>query len=261
MRLRKAQLLSAIFQVTVLTLIPVSVVFAQNGSEPPKPSLIVVSAINVKPHLTGEFEELFKGKIMPAFKKGGAPTISMWRTAFGDPMRYYLVVSLPSFAALDGPSPLVRGLGEETPTVLKGFSSLIDGVESKIFVERPDLSHFGKLEGDPGIAALVEISVSYRKDEAFEKFMEQEYLPAIAKSDVPGIWTSKLVFGGSVGKYALVVVEKNFAGLEKGPPIRRALDAEQEARMFEKLPSGTIKDLSVTLIRYMPALSYGATDQ
>lgn len=234
---------------------------AQDGSKAPERNLLIVSTVSVKPHKMQAFEEMMQTTIVPAFKKGGATEYAVWKTSFGNVMQYHLVTPLPGFKALDGPSPVVKGLGDEAASVFGKLGEMVDAVESKIYTERPDLSHFGKMEGAPGIAVLVGVKINAGKERGFEEFIRSQYLPILKKTDVPGVWTSKLAFGGDPGEYVMVQVETNFAALEKGPPVSRVMTPEEAAKMFDKLPPGTVKEVSVSLARYVPELSYTAAAQ
>lgn len=231
-------------------------IFAQDAG--PGPGMLVVTEIKVNPGMEQAFEEMVKAKITPAAKRGGATDFTMWKASFGPGMTYYAVVSLPSFAALDGPNPIARGLGDEGPEVFRKMSPMLADVSSAIYREQPKLSHTGKMTGPPNVAVLIGITVDPDMDNEFEAFVEKEVIPVMRKTDVAGFWTSRLVFGGNTNEYVIVELQPNFAALDKGPPFLQVMKPEEVEKMFDKLPKGTVETVRVDLMKYLPELSFTA---
>lgn len=246
------------FAVIAAVLLSASAAVAQDAEKMPKREMFVVTTLEVKSGMGPQFEEMMKTKITPAFKKGGAASVSVWQTRFGNTMEYHVVAPLPNFAALDGPSPVIRGLGDEAQSVFEKISPMIKAVTSKIYVERPDLSHFGQMEGAPNVAVLIQININGEKEKEFESFVKNEYMAAMKKTTAPGVWTSKVAFGGDADEYVMVEPHKNFAALDKGPPIAQVMSPAEIEAMFKKIPSGAVEDVRVTLMSYKPDLSYSA---
>jgi hypothetical protein len=74
--------------------------------------------------------------------------------------------------------------------------------------------------------------------------MLNEFMPAFKKSDAKGLLVHQTVFGGDPHEYVLLVPIDNFADLDKGHPVARAIGMDAWRAMRDKMP-GMVTDVSV----------------
>lgn len=243
---------------TVLLFFALAVVELVRGQTATAPSRIAITIVSVKPDMVPDFENMIKSEYNPAIAKGGAKWSDVWQTAaFGKSFDYIFVAPIDNFAQYDGQSPLMKGLGKEgfAAWVAKA-SKMINGVETKVYTVREDMSYNTKMTAPPKMAVVSFVSVAPGRTAEVENFIKNDLLPVVQKSDVRGYWVHSLAFGGDVNEYLTVTLHENFAELEKGPPQRRVLGQEGAAKLMQKLPAGAIVHQERILARFNPDLSY-----
>ena len=81
--------------------------------------LLVLTVNHVAPGRAGDYLGLLQGDILAANKKGMAKRYLVSRVTFGgDPNEFRMASFEDKFAALDGDSPVVRGIGQDAATKL-----------------------------------------------------------------------------------------------------------------------------------------------
>jgi hypothetical protein len=77
------------------------------------PPMITITWMHSQSGKGGEFQALAKSDLLPLMKKAGMKFFFVAQTVFGGPSsNYAIVTALPSWAALEGPGPLMS-MGEE----------------------------------------------------------------------------------------------------------------------------------------------------
>src|SRR5713101_8268870 len=92
----------------ILVAISSTVCFAQSNAQP---GWTCSTTTNVKPEMRREFEGYLK-QLMAAYKKAGTPSFLTLETFAGDTTEYTTVVPVMKFGDLDGPSVVIKVLGE-----------------------------------------------------------------------------------------------------------------------------------------------------
>lgn len=220
------------------------------------PTWILLSEIQVKPEMRQEWQDLQKNEVNPAFKKAGISERWVWETVVGDLRTYYSVIALENFAQLDEPGPLKRALEPERRIVLlQKLSKCINARKRSTIVLRPDLS-IEKEQGSPSpLAVVIEVSLLPGKQKAFESLFKSEVLPALRKAGVQEFLASQTVFGGSPTQLTFLSMIPNFAQLDKGPPLVRALGREGAEKLAEKF-AGLTSSVNYTIARFNAELSF-----
>ena len=209
------------------------------------PGILNVTIVTIKPDVRPEFQKFIKDEFNAALIKGGEKQMWTWQTAaFGDPFKYVFVSSVSKFADMDSPGPMEKGLGNENMgAFFKKAGTFVTSVQSSAMIERPDLSYVTPNMAPPKMAVVVTIKAGPRQGE-FDGYMLNEFLPAFKKSDAKALLVHQTGFGGDPHEYVLLVPIENFADLDKGHPIARAIGLDAWRAMRDKMP-GTVTDVSV----------------
>ena len=223
-----------------------------------KPDMIEITIVSVKPEMVPQFEETLKKDYIPALAKGGVKWIDIWQPAgFGNMFDYVFVSPIDNFAQYDGEDPLVKALGKEGANAWYGKASkMVNSVKSAAYAVRDDLSYNTDMKTPPKMAVIAYTSVAPGRAMEFENFMKNEMLPVVKKSGIAGMWTQQLIFGGDGNEYLTVVLQENFADLDKGPPWTRALGPEGGMKLMQKLAPGVVTHQDRIVARFVPELSY-----
>ncbi len=231
-----------------------------NPGPPPAPARerLAVTVIQVKPEAVLEFENMVRTEINPALAKGGAKWSDVWATAtFGNGFEYFIVGPIESFAQYDGPGPLMKGLGREGYGAWAARAGkLISGLRTFAMEFNPELSHETKMTGPPKMGVLAFVSVAPGRGAEYENYTRTEMLPVVKRSGVAGYWFHQSVMGGNPNEYVTLILQDNFADLDKGPPWARVLGREGSAKLMQKLAPGVVTHVELKFIRLMPDLTY-----
>jgi hypothetical protein len=111
------------------------------------PIMISVLRQQVKPDKLDDYMDVLKTTLFPAVRKGELKTFSVARARYGAPYGQFIIVEgLNGWSDLDGPSPIVKGMGgrEAYREAVKKLVPLL--VESRWDVYRfqADLSHLAR---------------------------------------------------------------------------------------------------------------------
>ncbi len=231
-----------------------------NPGSPPAPARerLAVTVIQVKPEAVMEFENMIRTEINPALAKGGAKWSDVWKTAtFGNGFEYFIVGPIESFAQYDSPGPLMKGLGREGYGAWAARAGkLVNGLRTFAMEFNPELSHETKMTGPPKMGVLSLVSVAPGRGAEFESYIRSEMLPVVKRSGVAGYWFHQSVMGANPNEYVTLVLQDNFADLEKGPPWARVLGREGAAKLMQKLAPGVVTHVDLKHIRLAPELTY-----
>ena len=118
----------------------------QPMTEPP--GIAVLTTVHVAFGRGPEFEAILKGDVVPAMKKAGMTGFWVYDTVLGgDVNEWDLLTLYKNFADLDGPSPLVKALGQMGADSLAAKSAgIVRSMERAVLRYRADLSYH---EGSP----------------------------------------------------------------------------------------------------------------
>jgi hypothetical protein len=232
-------------------------VAAQTPAGPPGP-LLVLSVIDIKPEFFAEFGEL-QAQTMEAQRKGGQAWRETWNVAqFGHPYRVGVLRPLTSFAELDGQSFTIKGAGADQARVINERARrMIVAQQIYALRARPDLG-FGTRPEKVNLAVLTTVTVAPGRNAEFEALMRNEVMPAYKKAGEPYLAVSQVVLGGDPNQYLALTLYDDFAGLQKGSPILRALGPEGFAKFNQRM-AGIVAHLQYEVVRYNAALSFRPT--
>lgn len=106
----------------------------------PQPSRVIVIRVTARPETVDQFMATVKNELVPALKKAGQSSFLARRVEWGGSQNIFSFRSpLGKFAELDGPNPLVRGLGPEAGAKLGAKLSSLGNAEFFIYNYEPEL--------------------------------------------------------------------------------------------------------------------------
>ena len=108
----------------------------------------------------------------------------------------------------------------------------------------------------PPLVTVQTIQLVPGKGQEFASMTASEFLPALKKAGVTDSWMFATTFGGPQGERTIVSPFPNFAALDAGPPIIRALGAEGAQKLNLKRNALTTSS-ELTVLRLVPDLSFG----
>ena len=217
---------------------------------------IQVTTIRVKPEMVPEFIKLAKETI-PAHRKAGVEWRDFWVTdIFGDYSEYTVVTPFEKFAEYDAGSPLERGFDKTSFEAWRNkIRHVVENVSSEAVRTRPDLG-FGQMTEQPKLAVSFTTRVAPGREQEYETYLKNDYLPVIKRSGVKALYVGQILFGGTVNEYIGVALIDDFADIDKGPPIRRVLNQADTEKLMKKLSPGIVVGQTRSICRYLPELSY-----
>jgi quinol monooxygenase YgiN len=107
----------------------------------PQPSRVAVIRVTVRPEMVDQFMATVKNELVPAVKKAGQSSFLARRVEWGGSQNVFTFRSpVGKFAELDGPNPLVKGLGPEAAAKLGAKLSSMSNAEFMLYNYVPELS-------------------------------------------------------------------------------------------------------------------------
>jgi hypothetical protein len=201
-----------------------------------------------------EYEATMK-EITAAYKKAGAAARVVVQTVLGDLMEYTSIVPLANFAEMDGPSPLVKALGEAgSQRLLKKSGAYLNSVHRVTALAMPDITIMDPTASPGEYAAVTIWRLFPGKGAEFTAFMKDDYLPAMRKAEVKNFWVSRPIFGGDLDERFTVRPMQKLAELDGGPLTTKALGAEKAQALNAKL-SKIVESTHYSIVRVRPDLS------
>jgi hypothetical protein len=230
---------------------------AAASSTPAAPTFIRLTIVEVRQDMVLDYIALQKSDTIPAMQKAGIQWRDAWNSAvFGSSNTIAYITPLKSFAALDGPNPLMTAMGEEAWRQYRAkMDKLITSQRTYALRDRPDLGL--KTEGSPmaKLGVLAEVEVVPGRTTEFETILKNEWTPALKKAGVANYGVSQVVFGGSAGQYYTFTPIENFAQLDKGHPIVQSIGEAGMNRLIAKMGNST-RSVERYIIRYNDELSF-----
>lgn len=230
------------------------------GAQGPPPARFQITTTQVKPDMVLAWQDLIRNEVIPAQKKGGLA----WRWVFatgplGPSNTFTTVTPIANYAQYDQGNALRRAMGNEAferyqakvRTMIVGsdtiFQTLIANASLQSFSSTP-----------PALVTVQTIQLHADKAQEFTEATIQDWLPAYKKLGVTDYWVFATNFGGSTLQRTVVRPIANYAELDTaGGPLVRAGVAEEVRVKANQRRSALIADQSMTVMRFVPELSYG----
>ncbi len=206
-----------------------------------------MTIVQVDPARVGEFLAAQR-EISALDEAAGVPWRSVGRTAvFGDTYRFVITTPLASFAQLDrtGDEGARAGIVDRIRNVITSRATY--AVRTAPTLDNP------LPEGEtPALMLMQIVSIAPGREQEYLRVMAEDVLPHFDEAEMHHT-TGALTFGGE-GGYVHVFHVENFAALDQGSPLARALGAPAALEVMAKL-AGIVTRSEQWLVRYLPDLS------
>lgn len=208
-----------------------------------------MTIVQVDPARVGEFLAAQR-EISALDEEAGVPWRSVGRTAvFGDTYRFVITTPLASFAQLD------RANDDDGARagIVSRIRNVITSRATWAVRTAPTLDN-PLPEGETPALMLVQIvSIAPGREQAYLQVMAEDVLPHFDEAEMHHT-TGALTFGGE-GGYVHVFHVDDFAALDQGSPLARALGAPAALEVMAKL-AGIVTRSEQWLVRYLPDVSF-----
>ncbi len=222
-------------------------------AQPNAPTWLRFQTSRVRPDMRQEYEGYMK-QIAAAYKKTSVPFFVVYQNAAGDLTEYTSVLPIMKFAEMDGPSPLIKPLGED------GFENLVRSAArcttSQLRYYSLPQNDLGIEKGPPGMLWLMTRTfLNPGKLPEYMAWLKNEYKPALEKAGVTNFLVSRPVFGLPGGEIQTIRLLKNFAEIDGGPILTQKMGADA-ARALNAKTTALVRATTTTIIRVRPELSH-----
>jgi hypothetical protein len=235
----------------ILSLVAVALLgmagFAQPGRRLESPAgRSLVTIVHVKPEALAEWLDLQKNAVVPALKKAGVKTRTVYSSgAFGEAFTCMLIQPMNGFAEFDSKDnqALALGLTADEKTAEKLRRSIV-GSYSFLSTALPEISNPGEGKKPP-IVALLRLRIAPGKMEEYIDLYKAEVLPLLKKGDsVVSVASRRLGTDGYDVTFETPLTK--FADLDAPPILVRVFGAETIAKAMAKLnPLATVVENTI----------------
>ncbi|HEY7818983.1 MAG TPA: hypothetical protein VIG29_12240 [Vicinamibacteria bacterium] len=221
---------------------------AQPEAEPPKDEApwVQLTFVDVIPSMVEEFVAVQR-ELTARAKDAKIPWRTVSRTeVFGDTYRFVIATPVRTLAAFDkAPAP--------DAALVTRAERCITRRESYAVRSLSELSKPLPADQKPDLMLVNVANVFPGREQDYVNVMKSDFLPHFDEAKVHYA-TGLLAFGGESG-FLHVFYVPNFAELDKGSPVMRALGPEGAQAVTAKL-SGVVSSSSLWIARVLPELSY-----
>ena len=193
-----------------------------------------VTITHVKPDMVTEWVDLQKNEVVPALKKGGAKTRTVYATSiFGNSYEYVLISPIESMSQFDGQSAVVRALDTAGAARLnEKLRKCVESSTSYMITRLPEVSNV--LEGPtPNMLVTVRYRIAPGRMPEFLNLMKSEVLPVYKKAKV-GLIVNQRGPGANPSDVTISTAYTKFADMEGGPFLTQQLGQEAANRLNAK---------------------------
>jgi hypothetical protein len=246
------------FKWTAVLAMAVALPIAGLAAEAPTSTRAMVTINHVKPGKGDEWQKAIKDTVVPAFKKAGIPWYTVSEQIFGDRPVYTTIRPLDSFAALDGPGPLLQaGL---TQKQVDAFNAIADDsiASQKRFIVNSQTEFSVPATGPAPVTVLTVIRANPGQGGALRDLLRTSLLPAMRAAKQAGTIAGFGVSTTGQGNPGLTVISvsyPNLAGLDNNNgPLESMGPAGRELFVSRISQLGVVEDVIVN--RRLADLSY-----
>jgi hypothetical protein len=207
---------------------------SQSPAQSDMPLRSRVTITHVKPDMLTEWVDLQKNEVVPALKKAGEKTRTVYVTSiFGNAYEYVLVSPIDKMSQFDGQSPMVKALDTPGATRLnEKLRKCIDSATSFMATRLPEISNTP--EGPmPNMLVMVRYRIAPGKMTEFQNLMKAEVLPVYKKAKI-GMLVNQRGPGANPNEVTVSTAYTKLADMEGGPFLTQQLGREAAERLNAK---------------------------
>ena len=213
------------------------------------PPWIEMSVIGVEPARVDEFLAAQR-ELSALDREAGVPWRSVSRTAvFGDTDRFLVMTPLAAFARHDraeGADPVRSGIAGRIRRAVTSRTTFALRTTPGLDNPLPD-------DEEPVLTIVQTVSVTPGREQDYLRVMAEEVLPHFEQAEMRH--TSGAVTLGGESGYVHFFHLGNFAALDQGSPLARALGPEGAQEVMAKL-AGVVRRTEQWVVRYLSDASF-----
>jgi hypothetical protein len=226
----------------------------QEAAETPPPPWVQLTVVDVRPGMVDEFLSVQR-ELTALAKKAKTPFRRVSRTeVFGDTYRFLIATPIERLATFDRDAPR----DASTTALVNRAERCIESRKSYAVRMLPDVGNPLPSDQTPDLMVLNIAKVAPGREQDYVSWLSSDVLPHFDEAKVHHV-TGAMAFGGESG-FLHVFYVKNFAELDLGSPLMRALGAEGAQAVTAKL-SGIVTSNEIWIARIVPDVSYGPSDE
>lgn len=232
---------------------PVPVVAQDAAFESP---YLHVAVVQVRPNTTdvGHWEAAQRDYVAMSKKARSPRARRVWQTHVGNTSEYRIVTPIDKLSEVENLG--APGSEAEMAVWVARASQCVESRRTLVLENHDDMSIGLAEDRRPVMAELIVREVREGKEEEFQQMRRDFFLPGYRKLDMNGIFVSRVLYGDSRLKWAVVRMYDSWDALDAGRGLmRRTMGDEAFERMLEQ--SATMSEtFEWSLLRYRPDLSY-----
>jgi hypothetical protein len=213
-----------------------------------------VTITHVKPDMANEWIDLQKSEVVPALKKSGVKTRTVYSSGlFGNAGEYLTTQPFGSTAEFDGQSPLVKALDAPGAARLNAkLAKCIVNSNSYMSIRLDDISNV--LDPPPAIIVAVRYRIAPGKNQEFHDLFKSELLPIYKKAKV-SVTVNQRGPGGNPADVNVVTGYAKYAEMDGGPFLVQQVGQAAADKINAKF-AGIRSTVEVVVRNRVPDLSF-----
>ena len=244
------KLLSVVASVLII-LSATGAAFAQQGPPP----IVHVTRVRVDTENLDAYLKFMKEKAIPAYHSSSLEWLHAWQVwPYGEGPSFIFATEVPNYAAFDGPHPLSKVMNQDELSAFQAeMGKHVESWNTMALQPLPDQSF---MKENPQLNSAVLFSADFApgmRGQALE-FLRQDILPAMKKAGVEACLSHAVMFGEG-SDLVVVVLQPNFASLDKGHPVVQAYGPDMARNILARGEDLFINTTVITL-KYLPDLSF-----
>ena len=227
------------------------------GQGPGLPAWTDSTTTKVIPGMRREFEGNLK-QLVAAYKKAGVPWVLTFETFAGDTTEYTTVVPVMKFGDLDGPSVVLKALGDAGWERLSRNMARCYTAQTRQYATPNRALEINKTDVPTGMYWVETTTlVAPGRLGDYLNWLQNDYRPALEKAGVAHFQVSQPIFGAEAGEIVIRRMLKNLGEIDEGPVLSKALN-EEDARAVAAKAATLVSSSDTRIVRVRTDLSYSA---
>jgi len=210
------------------------------------PTMSRVQLVHVKLDMLNDWTDLQKNEVVPALKKGGTRSRTVYQTNMGNGAEFLIVTPFNKFAEFDADGAQLKALGAAANgRLVEKLRKTTDNNSNWIITQLAALSTVNVNSLNAAKIVSVRLRLAPGKMDEFQNLFKAEMLPAYKKVKADVTVTVRSL-GANPNDVTITSPIAKYADLDKGPPVVQALGPDGAAKLAQKFTgTGTIVEIVV----------------
>jgi len=184
--------------------------------------------------MVNEWLDLQRHEVVPALKKGGTRTRTVYQTNIGPGFEFLIVTPFEKYAEFDGDGAQVKALGEAAAARLaEKLRKCTESNANWIITELTNISNIIPNAPPPAKIVSTRYRIAPGKMQDFQNLVKTDVLPALQKAKSPVTINSRGMGANPNDVVATSPISK-YAEFDEPSPLERALGSDGMAKLLAK---------------------------